>query len=52
MDVKLAVVSAPTAEKQRLLTSEWLGRKVIDIGTASGLKCSLLAYARPLVRKV
>ena len=31
-------VLAPTAGKQRLLTSEWLGRKVIDIGTVSGLK--------------
>ena len=53
MDVELLQqyrVSAPTARKQRLLASKWLERKVINIGTAFGLKCQLCwpCYVRPL----
>ena len=44
-------VSAPTAGKQRLLASEWLERKVINIGTAFELRCRLCwpCYVRPLL---
>ena len=39
MDAELVVSSVSTDSwEQRLLTSERLGRKVIDIGTVSGLK--------------
>ena len=46
MDTELAVLSVSTDSwEQRLLMSEWLGRKIIDMGTASGLKhwlCQLI----------
>ena len=52
MDTDLAVLSVTTNSwEQRLLASEWLGRKIIDIGTVSGLKhwfvslCKAFQYA-------
>ena len=54
MDAELVVPSVSSDSwKQRLLTSEWLGRKVINIGAVSGIEAfALSVYAVLLVHKI
>ena len=47
MEVELAVSSVSTNNwETEAIMSKWLGRKVIDIGTASGLKCWLVGLCK------